>query len=124
MKKVQLKIGGKLKCGKCDYERVITSEWIESLISDYSLGNSPFVDFSQYLPRLKCSKCGAKKVVIKTLTQPTGRKKLSVLKHRDKQDVIADQTNKVWRKKTCPACGGHGLEGRCYQCLGSGWVDE
>jgi len=28
-----------------------------------------------------------------------------------------------WTKKTCLACHGHGLEGHCFRCLGSGWID-
>ena len=28
-----------------------------------------------------------------------------------------------WSKKTCPACNGGGLEGHCYKCEGTGWVE-
>lgn len=38
--------------------------------------------------------------------------------------LLASGHEQAWGKRTCPACGGNGLDGRCYKCLGSGWIEE
>lgn len=115
----------KLKCTNCGYARLITSEWLEDLRMKFSSSISGLVveNIDTYLPRFKCSKCSAKAASIIKSKSPQHIPGQLGQRFPIKQSEQKKTEPTKWTKKTCPACNGEGLDGHCYKCDGTGWVE-
>lgn len=124
-------IGDKLHCNKCGHARLITENWLNDVCQRFSLGDleSALEYFSDCLP-FRCSKCNEKNVAV-TRSENTGTpSSLDAVKAtlRPTANVFStakndEATKAKWSKLTCPFCAGSGLDGRCFSCYGTGWVD-